>query len=161
MEIVESETAVIARVRDTGRGFSEEEATRAGEPFAAFERTGSTTGLGLGLAIATALAERMGGEMMLVRNQAAGTTAELRLQESLEIPVVFGGADDLAEAARLRCAWSRDKARSFRRPYKRPAPCAWNRRFSASSSVMAIAGSGSRETLPCAGAPGSSFDTRP
>lgn len=82
VEIVESENAVIARVRDSGRGFSQEEAVRAGEPFAAFERTGSTTGLGLGLAIATALAERMGGEMMLVRNQTLGTTAELRLRKA-------------------------------------------------------------------------------
>jgi signal transduction histidine kinase len=35
----------------------------------------------LGLAIATALAERMGGEMVLVRNQNLGTTAELRLRK--------------------------------------------------------------------------------
>ncbi|HVP83575.1 MAG TPA: HAMP domain-containing sensor histidine kinase [Rhizomicrobium sp.] len=81
VEIVENDRAVIARVRDTGRGFSEDEASRAGEAFATFERVGSVTGLGLGLAIATALAERMGGEMVLVRNQAMGTTAELRLRK--------------------------------------------------------------------------------
>ncbi|HEY4124698.1 MAG TPA: HAMP domain-containing sensor histidine kinase, partial [Rhizomicrobium sp.] len=82
VEIVESENAVIARVRDTGRGFTQAESERAGEAFAAFERAGSTTGIGLGLAIATALAERMGGEMLLVRNQAQGTTAELRLRKA-------------------------------------------------------------------------------
>jgi signal transduction histidine kinase len=81
VEIVESETFVIARVRDSGRGFSEDETARAGEAFATFERVGSVTGLGLGLAIATALAERMGGEMVLVRNQSLGTTAELRLRK--------------------------------------------------------------------------------
>jgi signal transduction histidine kinase len=81
VEVVENETSVIARVRDNGRGFSEDEAVRAGEAFATFERAGSITGLGLGLAIATALAERMGGEMVLVRNQNLGTTAELRLRK--------------------------------------------------------------------------------
>jgi len=82
VEIVEDENAVIARVRDSGRGFSEDEAERAGEAFATFERVGSITGLGLGLAIATTLAERMGGEMVLVRNQSLGTTAELRLKKA-------------------------------------------------------------------------------
>src|SRR6185437_355271 len=82
VEIVEDENAVIARVRDSGRGFSEDEAERAGEAFATFERVGSITGLGLGLAIATTLAERMGGEMVLVRNQSLGTTAELRLRKA-------------------------------------------------------------------------------
>ncbi len=82
VEIAESEKAVIARVQDTGRGFSEDEAKRAGEAFATFERVGSVTGLGLGLAIATVLAERMGGEMVLVRNQTVGTTAELRLRKA-------------------------------------------------------------------------------
>jgi len=82
VEIVENERSVIARVRDTGRGFSEDEAKRAGEAFATFERVGSATGLGLGLAIATALAERMDGEMVLVRNQNLGTTAELRLRKA-------------------------------------------------------------------------------
>jgi signal transduction histidine kinase len=82
VEIVENETSVIARVCDNGRGFSEDEAARAGEAFAAFDRVGSVTGLGLGLAIATALAERMGGEMVLVRNQNLGTTAELRLRKA-------------------------------------------------------------------------------
>jgi two-component system cell cycle sensor histidine kinase PleC len=81
VEIVESEKAVIARVRDSGRGFSGDEIERAGAAFAIFERVGSVTGLGLGLAIATALAERMGGEMVLVRNQSLGTTAELRLRK--------------------------------------------------------------------------------
>ncbi len=82
IEIVESDSSVIARVRDNGRGFSDEEAEHAGEAFTAFARAGSATGLGLGLAIATALAERMGGEMVLVRNQALGTTAELRLRKT-------------------------------------------------------------------------------
>jgi signal transduction histidine kinase len=81
VEFAESESAVIARVCDDGRGFSQEEAARAGEAFAAFKRVGSVTGLGLGLAIATALAERMGGEMVLMRNRDVGTTAELRLRK--------------------------------------------------------------------------------
>ncbi len=82
VEIIESDTAVIARVRDTGRGFSAQEADHAGKAFTCFERTGAVTGVGLGLAIATALAERMGGEMLLVRNQSQGTTAELRLRKA-------------------------------------------------------------------------------
>jgi signal transduction histidine kinase len=70
---------VVAIVKDTGLGFSEDEKARAGEAFRRFERPGHATGLGLGLAIATTLARRMGGSLRLAGAQGQGTTVELRL----------------------------------------------------------------------------------
>jgi len=80
IEIAQDGDAVVLRVRDTGDGFSPDEAARAGEAFTAFERVGAVTGIGLGLAVAAALAKRMGGEMKLLAGCEAGATAELRLK---------------------------------------------------------------------------------
>jgi signal transduction histidine kinase len=73
------EGAVIVSVRDTGLGFSKEESERTGDAFARFDRPGAVTGTGLGLAVATALARRMGGSLRLGKAQGEGTLAELRL----------------------------------------------------------------------------------
>lgn len=73
------ENAVVIGVRDTGLGFSEHEDERAGEAFARFDRPGAVTGTGLGVAVATALARRMGGSLRIGNAQGDGTLAELRL----------------------------------------------------------------------------------
>ncbi len=81
IEIGETEADVFAHVRDTGDGFSPEEAVQAGEAFMVFERVGAVTGIGLGLAIAAALAKRMDGEMLLLPTSGPGSTAQLRLKK--------------------------------------------------------------------------------
>jgi two-component system cell cycle sensor histidine kinase PleC len=75
------DNAVVISVRDTGLGFSAEENARAGEAFARFDRTGAVTGTGLGVAVATALARRMGGSLRIGDAQGDGTLAELRLRK--------------------------------------------------------------------------------
>ncbi len=74
----ESGTAVLV-VRDTGTGFSEGEKKIAGQAFTRFDRTGGRTGAGLGLAIATALAHRMGGALVIGGHHGLGAVVELRL----------------------------------------------------------------------------------
>jgi signal transduction histidine kinase len=73
------EGAGILTLSDSGAGFSPREAGRLGKPFARFDRTGSVTGAGLGLAIAMELARRMGGAMRLAAENGRGATMELRL----------------------------------------------------------------------------------
>jgi two-component system cell cycle sensor histidine kinase PleC len=70
---------IVTVVRDTGLGFSGDEISQAGDAFRRFDRPGHATGLGLGLAIATALARRMGGSLRIISAQGEGTTVELRL----------------------------------------------------------------------------------
>jgi signal transduction histidine kinase len=77
VQLRSEDNAVIVTVRDTGLGFSESE--EAGEAFARFDRPGSVTGTGLGVAIATALARRMGGSLRIGNAEGDGTLAELRL----------------------------------------------------------------------------------
>ena len=65
---------------DSGKGFTPRERLRAGKPFERFDRGGTVTGAGLGLAIAMELARRMGGAMRLVgEGPGHGATMELRL----------------------------------------------------------------------------------
>ncbi|HEY1876840.1 MAG TPA: ATP-binding protein, partial [Rhizomicrobium sp.] len=64
---------------DSGAGFLPREASRLGKPFERFDRAGSVTGAGLGLAIAMDLARRMGGAMRLAAESGRGATMELRL----------------------------------------------------------------------------------
>ncbi|MEO8300438.1 MAG: HAMP domain-containing sensor histidine kinase [Rhizomicrobium sp.] len=59
------EGAGIVTLSDSGMGFTSREAAAAGKPFQRFDRTGTVTGAGLGLAIAMELARRMGGTMQL------------------------------------------------------------------------------------------------
>lgn len=74
--------AVSIAVTDNGHGFSKAERETAGTPFRRFERTGVSTGTGLGLTIAMALARRMGGALRLETAIGGGTSAELRLPKA-------------------------------------------------------------------------------
>ena len=73
------EGAGVLSLSDSGAGFSPREATRLGKPFERFDRAGTVTGAGLGVAIAMELARRMGGAMRLAGESGAGATMELRL----------------------------------------------------------------------------------
>ena len=74
----EQRTVVIA-VRDSGLGFSLDESAKAGEAFTRFDRSGATTGTGLGLATAMMLARRMGGVVRISGAPGDGALAELHL----------------------------------------------------------------------------------
>ena len=75
------EGAGIVTLSDSGMGFTAKEAAKAGKPFQRFDRNGTVTGAGLGLAIAMELARRMGGTMQLAGGgeSARGAIMELRL----------------------------------------------------------------------------------
>jgi signal transduction histidine kinase len=75
---------ILATVKDTGVGFTDDEKARAGEAFRRFDRPGHETGVGLGLAIATTLARRMGGSLRVTGPHGHGTTVELRLPAAAE-----------------------------------------------------------------------------
>jgi two-component system cell cycle sensor histidine kinase PleC len=74
--------AGVLTLTDSGAGFSDAERGRAGRPFIRFDRPGTVTGQGLGLAIAMELTRRMGGAMRLAGQEgpAQGATMELRLR---------------------------------------------------------------------------------
>jgi two-component system cell cycle sensor histidine kinase PleC len=74
--------AGVLTLTDSGAGFSETERRRAGRPFTRFDRPGTVTGAGLGLAIAMELARRMGGAMRLTGQDGPdpGATMEVRLR---------------------------------------------------------------------------------
>ncbi len=82
VDVQAEEGAVVLAVRDTGNGFTREEAARVGATFLRFDRTGAATGAGMGLAIAMALAHRMGGAVRIAGHHGEGTSAELRLPKS-------------------------------------------------------------------------------
>ena len=73
------EGAGVVTLCDSGPGFSPPEAQRLGKPFERFDRAGSVTGAGLGVAIAMELARRMGGAMRLAGESGNGAVIELRL----------------------------------------------------------------------------------
>jgi two-component system cell cycle sensor histidine kinase PleC len=73
------EGAGILTLSDSGMGFTAQETKLAGKPFQRFDRPGTVTGAGLGLAIAMELARRMGGAMALNGGQGRGAIMELRL----------------------------------------------------------------------------------
>jgi two-component system cell cycle sensor histidine kinase PleC len=74
------EGAGVLTLSDSGKGFTPRERKRAGKPFERFDRDGTVTGAGLGLAIAMELARRMGGAMRLMgEGPGHGATMELRL----------------------------------------------------------------------------------
>jgi signal transduction histidine kinase len=79
VDIREEPGAAVLVVRDTGMGFSEGEKKVAGQAFRRFDRTSGRTGAGLGLAIATALAHRMGGALVIGGHHGLGAVVELRL----------------------------------------------------------------------------------
>jgi two-component system cell cycle sensor histidine kinase PleC len=73
------EGAGVITLTDSGMGFSTAERGKAGKPFQRFDRAGTVTGAGLGLAIAMELARRMGGAMRLASEGGSSATMELRL----------------------------------------------------------------------------------
>jgi signal transduction histidine kinase len=79
VDVRDEEAAVVLRVIDNGHGFTRAEAAAAGTPFKRFDRPGTETGAGLGLAIAMSLARRMGGAIRLGGTPGGGSVAELRL----------------------------------------------------------------------------------
>jgi two-component system sensor histidine kinase RegB len=74
---VEQASGLRVAVVDHGRGMDDTEAARAGEPFFTTKPPGA--GLGLGLFLARAFAEQMGGTLQLRSTPGAGTTATLDL----------------------------------------------------------------------------------
>jgi signal transduction histidine kinase len=79
VEVRGEEGAVVASVCDNGIGFTRGEHRSAGVPFQRFDRAGTVTGGGLGIAIAMGLARRMGGAMRLASIPGEGSLMELRL----------------------------------------------------------------------------------
>ena len=79
VEVHEEDGAVVVSIADNGTGFTRLEAATAGVPFRSHARQGTTTGLGMGLTIAMALARRMGGAIRIGGLSGEGTVAELRL----------------------------------------------------------------------------------
>ena len=77
VQLLTGDDAIVIGIRDSGYGFAASEQARAGEAFTRFDRPGTTTGVGLGLAIAMILAKRMGGAVRLGGGE--GGFAELRL----------------------------------------------------------------------------------
>jgi len=73
------EGAGVLVLSDSGAGFTRGEVALAGRPFQRFDRAGTVTGAGLGLAIAMELARRMGGAMRLAGGEGNGAVMELRL----------------------------------------------------------------------------------
>jgi signal transduction histidine kinase len=74
------EGAGVLTLSDSGAGFTPAEQGKAGKPFERFDRSGTVTGAGLGLAIAMELARRMGGSMRVAGSGSArGAVMELRL----------------------------------------------------------------------------------
>ena len=82
VDVLEEEAAVVVRVIDNGHGFTRAEVAKAGTPFRRFDRPGSATGAGMGLAIAMSLARRMGGAIRLDGTPGGGSVAELRLPKA-------------------------------------------------------------------------------
>jgi signal transduction histidine kinase len=78
-EVRFEEGAGLLILSDSGIGFSETERSKAGKPFERFDRAGTVTGAGLGLAIAMELTRRMGGAMRLASRPGDGARMELRL----------------------------------------------------------------------------------
>jgi signal transduction histidine kinase len=71
--------AGVLTLSDSGTGFSASEHSKAGKAFERFDRTGTVTGAGLGLAIAMELTRRMGGAMRLAGQPGHGAVMEIRL----------------------------------------------------------------------------------
>lgn len=79
VDVRAQDDTLVASVSDSGAGFSGTESRRAGRAFQRFDRAGTVTGAGLGLAIALELARRMGGAMRLSSQAGRGSVMELRL----------------------------------------------------------------------------------
>jgi two-component system sensor histidine kinase RegB len=78
---VETGSGVRIVVKDNGAGTTADVLARAGEPF--FSTKPSGRGLGLGLFLSRALAERLGGRLVLQSSPGAGATVEIELPPSV------------------------------------------------------------------------------
>jgi len=78
-EVVAGE--IVLRVSDHGPGLSEDQAEHIGEPFYRSDpsRTRASGGTGLGLYLATLVAEAHGGRLTLIENSSAGASFEVRI----------------------------------------------------------------------------------
>jgi signal transduction histidine kinase len=74
VELSSDMQSVTARVQDFGPGIPKESQSRVFEPFYRIETTRSTSGLGLGLAIAADLIKRHQGEIWVESEEGKGTT---------------------------------------------------------------------------------------
>jgi len=87
---VETGTAGVRfTVRDDGSGMTPEVLAHAGEPFFSTKPAGS--GMGLGLFLVRALAERLGGRLVLESVPGAGATASIELPRGILAPDGRGG----------------------------------------------------------------------
>jgi signal transduction histidine kinase len=75
------EGAGVLTLSDSGMGFTAQERGKAGKPFERFDRSGTVTGAGLGLAIAMELARRMGGAMRLAGAPQGGQSGQGSIME--------------------------------------------------------------------------------
>lgn len=78
VEVEEARERVRLRVRDQGEGMAPDVLARAGEPF--FSTKAPGRGQGLGLFLARAVAEQLGGALLLESVAGGGTTATLELR---------------------------------------------------------------------------------
>lgn len=76
---------VALSVTDTGRGMDSATLARAAEPF--FTTKGAGIGTGLGLSMVQGLMQQCGGALRLTSTQGVGTTAELLLPVTHDLPV--------------------------------------------------------------------------
>ena len=82
VEVKSEDGAIVASIRDNGFGFTAEEIALAGEAFTRFDRPGTASGIGMGLAIAMTLARRIGAVVRLTGAPGEGTSAQLRLPKA-------------------------------------------------------------------------------
>ena len=75
---------VCLAVTDTGEGMDAETLARATEPF--FTTNGLGRGTGLGLSMVHGVAEQSGGRLLLKSEKGNGTTAEIWMRASAELP---------------------------------------------------------------------------
>jgi two-component system sensor histidine kinase RegB len=82
VEVRSSREHVEIAVTDQGHGMTEEVLARVGEPFFTTKEPGR--GMGLGVFLARALAERMGGSLELSSRVGAGTSVRVLLPQAIE-----------------------------------------------------------------------------
>jgi signal transduction histidine kinase len=81
LAVLQKNSELILRVSDQGPGMSKEQASHLGEPFYRGDpsRTRDTGGTGLGLYLATMIAEAHGGKLQLLNPGEPGARFECRI----------------------------------------------------------------------------------